>query len=492
MTTASTHDALVQKVAEAIARGGLLRPAAGPVVVGVSGGADSLTLAHVLARLGYALHVAHLDHGLRPESASQAAAVRAWAEAQGWPVQVARATVQARARREKISLEDAARRERYAFLFRVAEAQGAQAVAVGHTLDDQAETVLMRLLRGAGVEGLRAMQPRTCPTPWHPRIPLVRPLLEVPRAAVHAYARAHGLPVQEDASNRDPRFLRNRLRHEVLPLLAELNPRIAATLARTAQALAADAEVLAAAEDEAWAKVVAEATPTFVRLRGDAWRALLPGLRYRVLRRAARHLHPGPFWAPGWEHIVQAEHVLRTGAAPRPRDWVGGLRLLTRPDGLFVLRGAVQPPGPWPQLPTPTPRELAPGQSLPLAHGWRLQAGPRVPAAQARDSLAHNPPGPWAVWLDADAAPPPWRLTPPRPGDRFAPLGMDGHTVTLGNAFTNRKIPLSLRARWPVLRTSDGRVAWLPGYGPAHWARLTPTSRQAVRLRFIPPPEDAS
>ncbi len=484
---------LPSRVQAFIAEAAWLPAAPRPVVVGVSGGADSLALAHLLARLGYRLVVAHLDHGLHAESAAQATAVQAWAHAQGWPVEVGRAEVRARARRERISLEDAARRERYAFLFRVAEAHGAGAVAVGHTLDDQAETVLLRLLRGAGVEGLRAMQPYTVPTPWHPRIPLVRPLLAVRRHEVQDYARAHGLPVQHDPTNRDLRYTRNRVRHQVLPLLAQINPRIVETLGRTAQALAADAAILAAAEDDAWARTVTRATPEFVHLDAAAWSALPTGLRYRVLRRAARHLQNQPFWwEPAWRHIVEADKVFRQRAAPRPRPWIRDLRLLTRPDGLFVLRGRVHPPGPWPQTPDAQPRLLQPGQQLPLAHGWRLVATEPLPAETARRALAERPPGPWMAWIDAEAAPPPWTVAPPRPGERFAPLGLAGHTTTVGDAFTKRKIPLSERARWPIVRDAHERIAWFPGYGPAHHARLTDRSRTAVRLTLIPPQEQAA
>ncbi|NPA31153.1 MAG: tRNA lysidine(34) synthetase TilS, partial [Chloroflexi bacterium] len=112
-----------------------------------------------------------------------------------------------------------------------------------------------------------------------------------------------------------------------------------------------------------------------------------------------------------------------------------------------------------------------------------------IPAEQARAALQTAPPGPWEVWLDPDAAPPPWEVAPPRPGERFAPLGMHGHSLTVGDAFTNRKIPLSARERWPLVRDAHGRVAWFPGYGPAHHARLTPASRRAVHLYFIPPAE---
>ena len=208
------------------------------LVVGLSGGADSVALTDALASLrrrrGFRLVAAHLDHGLRPGSAEDAAFCHALCEALEVPLRGGSARVRERARSEKGGLEQAARRERYSFLRRVKDDEGASFVAVAHTLDDQAETLLLRLLRGAGATGLAGMRPRSGD--------LLRPLLAVSRARVIEHLHERGLSWREDPTNQDTALLRNRVRHELLPYLEErFNPRVREALARTAGLLADEA-----------------------------------------------------------------------------------------------------------------------------------------------------------------------------------------------------------------------------------------------------------
>ena len=208
------------------------------LVVGLSGGADSVALTDALASLrrrrGFRLVAAHLDHGLRPGSAEDAAFCHALCEALEVPLRGGSARVRERAESEKGGLEQAARRERYSFLRRVKVDEGASFVAVAHTLDDQAETLLLRLLRGAGATGLAGMRPRSGD--------LLRPLLAVSRAHVVEHLHERGLSWREDPTNQDTALLRNRVRHELLPYLEErFNPRVREALARTAGLLADEA-----------------------------------------------------------------------------------------------------------------------------------------------------------------------------------------------------------------------------------------------------------
>lgn len=205
------------------------------VVVALSGGPDSVALLHALRetgrRRGFRVVAAHLDHGLRADSPQDAAFCRNLCERFDVPIHVGKADVRGRARRDHAGIEDAAREERYAFLRGVAEKEGATAIAVAHTRDDQAETFLLRLVRGAGSSGLGAMRPRA----GH----VIRPLLGVTRIDVIEHLRAHGLEWRDDPSNRDLRIARNRVRHELLPYLERhFNPAIRETLARTAALLA--------------------------------------------------------------------------------------------------------------------------------------------------------------------------------------------------------------------------------------------------------------
>jgi tRNA(Ile)-lysidine synthase len=211
------------------------------LIVGLSGGADSVALTDVAAQAaaerGFHVVAAHLDHGLRADSRDDAAFCSKICERLGLPLRTARTDVRARARRDGGGIEDAAREERYAFLRSVKHEVGASVIAVAHTRDDQAETFLMRLMRGAGSRGLAAMRPRSGD--------VIRPLLSVSREQVLDHLEGRGLPWREDPTNADPAFVRNRVRHELLPYLeSHFNPRIRATLARCAGVLAEEADTL--------------------------------------------------------------------------------------------------------------------------------------------------------------------------------------------------------------------------------------------------------
>ncbi|HYO89770.1 MAG TPA: tRNA lysidine(34) synthetase TilS, partial [Candidatus Limnocylindrales bacterium] len=200
-----------------------LFPRGTTLVLGVSGGADSLALLHALAalrrRLGLTLIAATLDHGLRGrDGAADAAHVDALAEAWHVPVVVGTADVAALAVQQRAGIEEAARNARYAFLAEVARSHGAGRIAVGHHADDQAETVLMHLLRGAGLDGLGGMRP-LAPVPGAPDLMLVRPLLGVTRAQIAAYCARHDIAARDDATNADTALTRGWLRHELLPLM---------------------------------------------------------------------------------------------------------------------------------------------------------------------------------------------------------------------------------------------------------------------------------
>ncbi len=302
---------LIEKVRVALAERRMIAPG-DRVVVAVSGGPDSLCMLHILcalrADLGISPHVAHLDHMLRgAESAAEAAFVAATAQAWGVPSTIAAIDVGARAKETRDNLHQAGRVARYAFLAQVAREQGAQAVAVAHNADDQAETVLMHLLRGAGPAGLRGI----CPVvPWEewsgmkneewrmekksladpssfstPNSQLIRPLLGITRAEIERYCAEQGLDPRRDPTNLDRHPTRNRLRHELLPLLIEYNPHIVAALGRTALVTADEYDLVLQALDVAW-PALASTRPGAVDFAGEAWRQLHPALQRAALRRA--------------------------------------------------------------------------------------------------------------------------------------------------------------------------------------------------------------
>ncbi|HXC93899.1 MAG TPA: tRNA lysidine(34) synthetase TilS, partial [Geobacteraceae bacterium] len=230
---------LRKKVLQFIRELNLLTPGE-TVVVAFSGGADSTALLDILANLpGFPLNLvaAHLNHMLRgEESDGDERFVRAAADRYGVQVEISRVDVAALVQERRLSLEEAGREARYGFFRQIAIKHSASAIVLGHHRDDQAETVLMRLVRGAGGSGLSGMRPRSGN--------IVRPLLQLSREDIEAYLRKAGVIWREDGSNSDTRFIRNRIRHELLPLLETFNPGIVQTLSQSAEALAADEEIL--------------------------------------------------------------------------------------------------------------------------------------------------------------------------------------------------------------------------------------------------------
>ncbi|NTU85914.1 MAG: tRNA lysidine(34) synthetase TilS, partial [Chloroflexales bacterium] len=292
-------DPLQSRVRAFLLDRGVLRPDA-LLLMAVSGGPDSLCLLHLLCGLraegGPALHVAHLDHGVRGEQArAEAEAVVATAAAWGVPATVIYRDVPPLARAAGEGLQAAARRARYAFLAATAQAVGAQGVAVAHQADDQAETVLLHALRGAGLAGLRGMREVVPWAEWgapHGAVgggcALIRPLLTTTRAEIGAYCARHELAPADDPSNSSPRYARARVRR-LLPTLAAENPRVVAALGRTARVCADDYDFIQAQLNAAWPALAAEA-PGAILLRREVWHALHPALQRYALRRAAARL----------------------------------------------------------------------------------------------------------------------------------------------------------------------------------------------------------
>jgi tRNA(Ile)-lysidine synthase len=459
------------------------------VLVGVSGGQDSLCLFHALWRLravhGWALHVVHIDHGIRPEARAEAARVAATAAAWGVPCEVVRVDVPAYRQRARLNLQEAARYARYQTFAHLAAQLGAAGVLVGHTADDVAETLLLHLLRGAGLDGLAAPPllarlppgalgpPVERPLPNVP-LPVGRPLLHVARADTGVYCAEHGLePVPEvpTAGRRD------RVRHELLLLLERFNPRARRVLAEAAFALAEERSALERWADE-MAERVARREDDAVVFALDAWRGLPPALQKRLLRRAATML-AGSDAEPGRRVLTAA-----LAAVDAPTGWniafPAGLRLERWPDALrlgpprAVLPG---PAGPWP-LGVPGAVEV-PGVGIVRAE--RHAAPP--------DALAVLPRTSHEAWLDADAVPAPLAVRWRRPGDRFQPLGL-AQPKRLQDFLVDAHVPRARRDTLPLVVAGPGgdQIVWVVGVRIAEWARVRPDTRRILRLTFEPSP----
>jgi len=450
------------------------------VLIGVSGGPDSLCLLDVLTQLGYPLVVAHFNHQLRPEAQLEAEQVRRFAESHGLSFVMGERDVLSFAREQRLSLEEAARVARYRFLFEQTEESGAQAVAVAHTADDQVETVLMHLLRGSGLAGLKGMSSRATPNSWSQTIPLVRPLLGIWRSEVLAYCEERGLKPLIDPSNLDRTIFRNRLRHELIPFLESYNPSVREAVWRTARVLAGEAEILEEVVQKAWWRCGAAAGPGYVSFDRQALQAEPVPVQRHLFRRAIATLRPG-LRDIGFDAVERALIFLAAPARSAQIDLIAGLRLLFEPGRLWVAdRESVLPLAGLPKMPVGVELPIEVPGVLCLEEGWilfcetlsDLEAGRR----QAETNLDL-----YQAWVSLDSLAAPMTLRTRRDGDRFQPLGMAESSMKLSDFMINVKIPRRCRHTWPLV-CSRGEIVWVPGYRVGHAFRLTQSTRQAVYL----------
>ncbi len=455
-----------------------------PIVVGVSGGPDSLCLLEILRKAGYQIVVAHFNHKLREAADFESSAVEQTAAWMELPFVVESAEVGIYAETNGLSVEEAARQLRYRFLFAHAKRLNAQAVAVGHTADDQVETVLMHLIRGTGLTGLKGMAYRTLLTNFSAAIPIVRPLLDVWREETVAYCAANGLRPHYDPSNESPAFLRNRLRNILIPTLETYNPKFRETVWRTVQALQMDHEVIRNTVLENWKKSLIMQAADYVMLDLSFLSKCSVGLQHHLIRTAVEHLVPGQ--ETSFSVLERASTFIADPKRAR-MDLIGGLKLFREADALYVAtRNAGLPFDRWPQMPAQkeTIDVSVPGQ-VELSGGWKLIAEKwRIPAL-AWEQASRNE-NPFQAWLDADSLPGRLELRARTEGDIFEPLGMKGHFQKLADFFTNGKLATRARARWPLLCAGE-KIIWIPGFRPADSFKLKETSRRVFYFSISRP-----
>jgi tRNA(Ile)-lysidine synthase len=445
-------------------------PRGGRVVVALSGGPDSVALVHLLRELDAAgelvlAGLAHFNHQLRGAAAeADEAFCRSLAREQSLPIDVERADVRETAREEGRSIEDAARRLRYQFLEGARERQSAEAVAIGHSLDDQAETFLLRILRGAGTRGLGSIRPRAGR--------MIRPLIDIRRDELRQYALEKGLTFQEDATNLDVTIPRNRVRHELLPYLArEFSPRIAEVLAREAALAQDDDERLQAEAIELTASIVLSDTGSTVGLDARALETLHPALASRVARLALEKRANGRF--VGYHHVSRFLEFVREATAGQAMSLPGQQAMH---QGATVILGPEPPRGVeqvtnFSSVPLSVPGEV-------IAGGWQLVANLTDP-----DGPMSDPGGPLADLAVLVTGVQGLSVRFRHPGDRFDPPGMGGRSKKLQDYLVDRKVERAERDRLPLVVDAQDRIVWVVGHGVAEGVRAAGPSPGVILLK---------
>lgn len=444
-----------------------LNPAGGPVLAAVSGGADSMALMHLLHRSGSPCAVAYFDHQTRQgASAEDGRFVKDSAEKLGLPFYLGGADVAALAAASGQSFEMAARDARYAFLLETARSHGYGSIATGHHADDQAETVLLRLLRGSSPAGLAGIPVRRKAG----GVFIIRPLARTTRAEIRSWLTAEGVTWREDATNSETDALRNRIRLELLPLLArDFNPGITAALNRLAQLQRMDNALL----DRLAAAAMQDSDNGTGGIMRSALRDLDPALQFRCLSQRIRQAGgEGDF-----ETVSRALEFICLGAAGKQIDLGHGVTLhLSGEQAVFGAR---------PGEAAAEIRLSIPGTASGLGRHFEarwLDALPPEPLARFCDAGYQI--------FDGEALGDAFVIRRRRPGDRIHPLGMEG-TRKLKDLFNDRGLTRPERDRCLVVE-SGGRIVWVPGHAVSRDVAVTALTRRYVGLTLSVPERASS
>ena len=448
------------------------------LVVAVSGGPDSLAMLHALHRLrdelGLALHVAHLDHRLRgQDSAADAEFVAQTCAKLGIDCTVENVDVLAFRTEHRMSLEEAAREVRYRFLANVAEQVGADAVALGHTSDDQVETVLMNVIRGSGLRGLRGMMPTSKRRIGGIDTTLCRPLLNLSKQDTIAYCEALDLVPRSDESNCSREMTRNRIRLELLPLLRDMNPAFGDAILRLSRNVNDALSVVNRKVDSAWTEVVVEEGES-IRVDREKFCELDEAVRTHLMMRALSHVKGA---ARGIErvHIEDATRAVLKSPGLQ-LHLPEGLRLAVEQRSALIYAGdeAIAATS-FDASPLAVPGVTTVGE-------WRFTTERlKTPSAYRPRDESEQSPREFVERFGRAVDIPSLAVRTRLRGDRFQPLGMSG-TKKLKDFMIDEKVPGSMRDGVPLIVTSRG-IAWVVGWRIAEWAKVDDDDRECLEIR---------
>lgn len=452
------------------------------VVIGVSGGPDSVALLHILLaftpRWSLRLGIAHLNHSLRKmDSDRDARFVESLAHQFGLPCYIQKKNICDYQTKNRLSLEEAARSVRYKFLNTIAQTHGFDRIALGHHSGDNAELVLMNLFRGSGTRGLSGIPPVR-------DYKIIRPLIQVSRFELIDFLTQNNLKYVSDASNTDTRYLRNRVRHHLIPLLKrDYNPKISGTLNRLASIIRSEEEWLEDVVAPFFESAVLHVTKDQISLSIPMVNRYHPALQRRIIRMAIEKIK-GNLRRIRFVNIVSAMGLLGNGPAFANIDLPDGIRIQKNRNTLNIFRekNALWDP------------RLKPDPSGTLTFEYKIE---RLDSVFIKEIEAHirftemgveNIPddrcaGQFTIFFDKDTLRFPMILRNFRPGDAFKPLGAGG-TQKLKKYFIDKKVPRNERVRCPIL-LSGGKIIWVAGHRMDESVKVRPSTRNVLKVELL-------
>jgi len=441
-------------------------------IVGVSAGVDSMVLLHLLNACREAfdlfLIIAHVNHGLRPEeSEREAELVHRESERLGLPFEYGQFHAKEFQKLGGLSPQDAARRIRFRFFHDLLQKHGAQKIVLGHNADDQVETVLFRLLRGSGLQGLKGILPIR-------EGKVIRPLLEVWREEIESYAVEKRIPFLLDSSNLKGDYLRNRIRLSLIPLIEkEYQPNFKETLLRTSSILREENNYLERGAEEEYQKIIREEKDT-LSFKFSEYQSLHQAIQWRVIKKILGSIyHWGMITEEGeWSDVNKIHQILKQSSPSFFLELPHGVWIEKRYDNVLLGKGGVKPSPPF------EVELIFPGRTFIEEIGKEV-----VIEETNRDQFRNYNETPNTAFMDYENLQFPLKMRNFRPGDRFNPLGVKG-TQKLKEFFIDHKVPRFERPKIPLLISGE-MIAWIVGYRIDERVKVTEKTKRVLKVMVV-------
>lgn len=431
------------------------------VLMAVSGGVDSMVLLDVLyqfqKKFQLTLHVAHLDHQLRSDSQADAQFVVEQAKQRGLAYTVKQTDVAALAEKNRHSIETAGRDTRYQFLTSVANEQGCQKIALGHHQNDQAETFLLNLIRGANVQGWGGMKPKSDA--------YIRPLLHCSKAQIRQYAQERDIEFREDDTNTDQQFRRNWIRHEIIPLLEQKNEQWVDAITRNQAIFREISDYLRKQAEQAFEEIVIHLSESNVTLDRKNFNQLHPALQSEIIRLVVQKLS-GSLIRLESDHILNVRQHTQQSTSGQVIELPLGLKVLIQAESILFSMHPEQPDE-IESTELPVPGKTA-------WDGWNF-------TSTLKDVRNRQDIGSLSVCMDWSKIEPPLVVRSRQPGDRIDPMGLGGHKK-IQDIFVDAKVARTARDRVPLIADRQG-IVWVVGHCQSERTRVTSASRRLLFLR---------
>lgn len=449
------------------------------LILAVSGGPDSICLLNLLKQLPYQICVAHLNHQLRAEAEQEAEFVKKLTASLGLPFFLESIDVEKMAKTKKIGIEEAARDARYKFLFEIAEKANSQAVITAHHADDQIETVLMNLIRGAGLRGMAGMS--YCQTTqFSHRIRLIRPLLDFWKDELLNYCTANHLDYFVDQSNLTNHYFRNKIRNHLLPILKGYNPNIKNAILRTSKTMAVDLDFIRASLEKEIDELLPLMKDGHISFSLKKYRSLPDSLKNYFLIDVFQRLRRDQAEV-SFDLIDQTKCVLDESNRMVARNLGKEIFLLVEGDTVTFTKDPNHVwKDEWPVCLSERSLELS-NRTIELGKDWQLEMK-LSNIDECRDIYKNNQDR-FTAYLDRSVIMGKLFIRNWSHGDGYQLLGMDGKKVKLTDFWIDRKIPSRARTTWPLI-VANGEIAWIPGFQPSHLFRIRETTRKILVLRL--------